>query len=72
MTSPRGRFDIAQIGSKLYACGGSNGSKDLKSAEMYDFETDTWTRLPDMKWERSSPGEFWLRGGKINQINPLA
>ena len=55
MTTARGRFDIAQIGNRLYACGGSNGQRDLRSAEVYDPAENAWKRLNNMTYERSSP-----------------
>ena len=53
---PRGRFDVSQMRGKLYACGGSNGQKELKTVECYDPETKTWIALPDMASPRSSAG----------------
>lgn len=55
MKTARGRFDIAQVGSRLYACGGSNGQRDLRSAEVYGAGERVWKPLPDMTYERSSP-----------------
>ena len=65
MLTPRGRFDSAVIDGKVYACGGSNGSQDLMSAECYDPSTDQWAALPDMQISRCSPGRQGLLWGGV-------
>lgn len=55
MISPRGRFDVTQIAGKLFACGGSNGSIELRTAEYYD--NGKWIELPNMRKPRSSAGK---------------
>jgi len=57
-------------GGKIYVFGGSreNGVY-LRSAEVYNPSTDAWTRLPDMKYGRGTPGvtvfnnQIYLFGG---------
>ena len=56
MLTPRGRFDVTQIDGKLFACGGSNGSVELRTVECYDPEAGKWETLPDMMQTRSSAG----------------
>ncbi len=56
MISPRGRFDVSQLQGKLFSCGGSDGSAELKSCEYYDPEEEKWFPLPEMTTSRSSPG----------------
>lgn len=56
MKSHRARFDAAQIDDHIYACGGSNGQIELKTAECYEPALDKWLPLPDMHFNRSSCG----------------
>lgn len=67
MLSPRGRFDACHLDGKLYACGGSNGQHELKSAECYDEQLKKWKPLPDMYSWRSSGGQtlFWSQSSII-------
>jgi len=58
MLFARGRFAVAEMHGRLYACGGSNGQMDLCSAECYDPNTDSWMLLPDMTIPRSYAGLF--------------
>lgn len=66
MLTPRGRFDATQLAGCLYACGGSNGSQELKSAECYDIQANKWMALPDMPHSRTSAGR---RGFLLFRIN---
>ena len=56
MLSPRGRFDVSQIDGSLFACGGSDGSTELRTGEF--FESGKWKALPQMKKPRSSAGKY--------------
>lgn len=38
MRESRGRFQIAVINEKVYAIGGSNGTTELDSVEVLDFD----------------------------------
>lgn len=38
MRESRGRFQIAVINDKVYAIGGSNGTTELDSVEVLDFD----------------------------------
>ena len=38
MSCPRGRFECAVVADKLYACGGSDGRRELNSVECFDGE----------------------------------
>ena len=60
MLTPRGRFDVTQVNGRLYACGGSNGSEELRSAECYDPTTGKWRMLPEMSTCRSSAGIIYI------------
>ncbi|EGT36186.1 hypothetical protein CAEBREN_00595 [Caenorhabditis brenneri] len=37
----------------VYACGGMNGFSRLKTAELYDYRTDSWTEIANMQQARS-------------------
>lgn len=56
MQTARGRFAVARLGDRLYACGGSNGQAELSSVECYDPATEQWSALPQMTIKRSSAG----------------
>jgi len=58
MSVARGRFAVAEMNGRLYACGGSNGQINLCSAECYDPSTATWISLPDMSIEHSCAGSY--------------
>ena len=58
MRSSRGRFDVSQLQGKLFACGGSDGSSELKSVECYDPATENWQSLPNMRRSRSIAGIY--------------
>ena len=49
-----GRYGCAATaaGRKLYILGGHNGSRALKTCEMFDLETQYWSILPHMNSER--------------------
>ncbi|VAI00437.1 unnamed protein product [Triticum turgidum subsp. durum] len=68
--TPRSRFGSASAGEKAYVAGGLDSSQFvLRSAEMYDSETHTWTPLPSMNRARYGcsgafmDGKFYVIGG---------
>ncbi|KAI4974167.1 hypothetical protein ZWY2020_047447 [Hordeum vulgare] len=71
MNTPRYGFGSASVGEKAYVAGGfdSSHTNALSSAEMYDSETHTWTRLPSMNRARYGcsgtfmDGKFYVIGG---------
>ena len=69
MREPRGRFDVTQLDGKLYACGGCNGTNELKSVECYDQIEQKWLRLPDMPHSKSSAGKFKQGVKPQNNVN---
>ncbi|XP_077538260.1 influenza virus NS1A-binding protein homolog isoform X3 [Haemaphysalis longicornis] len=54
MQTPRGRVDATVLHGLVYVVGGSDGSKELASAEV--FNGSTWTALPPMAVARSNTG----------------
>jgi len=68
----RSFFACAAVGGsgKVFVAGGHDEEKNaLRSAAVYDAESDTWTALPDMARERDEPrgvcvgGKFVVVGG---------
>ena len=57
MKSPRGRFSIAEYEGKIYACGGSDGHKEIKTVEVYDSTEDKWSYETDCPAAKASPGD---------------
>merc|ERR1712038_357883 len=44
---------MGSVGRKIYVFGGYDGRTQLSSAEFYDTTSQQWTKLPDMKQQRS-------------------
>merc|ERR1712233_297856 len=65
----RGRLGVAVMNGKLYALGGFDCAVRLKSAEVYDPETNKWSEISDMIHSRSAPacsamnGRLYVCGG---------
>lgn len=59
MKKARGRFDIAVANDNVYAVGGSDGQKELDSAEMYDPSENVWKQLPKLPVARSNAGNYF-------------
>lgn len=57
MKEARGRFDIAVSGGRVYAVGGSNGTTELATVEMFDPKVQKWTRVSSLPLARSNTGE---------------
>ena len=62
MKSPRGRFSIAEYEGKIYACGGSDGHREIKTVEVYDSEEDRWSYETECPSAKASPG-IWGGSG---------
>ena len=58
MKEARGRFDIAVANGKVYAVGGSNGTNELATVEMYDPLVLKWIRVAALPLARSNAGEL--------------
>uniref|UniRef100_A0A8C5GQA4 Kelch-like protein 10 n=1 Tax=Gouania willdenowi TaxID=441366 RepID=A0A8C5GQA4_GOUWI len=48
MGTPRFRLGVIAYMGHIYAVGGRDGSRDLRSAEAYDPVTNTWYDVPEM------------------------
>ncbi|XP_045190861.1 influenza virus NS1A-binding protein homolog B-like isoform X2 [Mercenaria mercenaria] len=64
MSTNRCAFGLKALDGRLFACGGYDRGECLKSTEVYDFETNQWSLLGEMK---SARGRFStaLYEGKI-------
>ena len=67
MPNARSFFACGVVGSKVLLAGGHDGDKKaLNSAESYDVETNSWTSLRSMSFERDEPtgvvidGQFYV------------
>lgn len=76
MICARARPVCANIGGKLYVCGGESATAPLKSAERFDPEAAVWEALPDM-WEHRQgavaaalQGRLYVCGG-FDGVNDL-
>jgi hypothetical protein len=53
MPTPRSFFASASLNNLIFVAGGhDNGKTALKSGELYNVDTDEWTPLPPMRYER--------------------
>ena len=57
MLAGRGRLDVGMVGGRLYACGGSDGTQELKTVECYDPDTQKWQLVTNMLIRRSNAGK---------------
>lgn len=52
MRTARSRVGVAVINGLLYAIGGYDGQSRLSTVEVYNPETDSWTRVSSMNSQR--------------------
>lgn len=73
MTTARSRVGVAVVNGLLYAIGGYDGQLRLSTVEVYNPETDTWTRVGSMNSKRRYSGSHsrsprstpWASGGAV-------
>jgi len=56
MVSCRSRVGVAALETKLYACGGYDGSIRLDTVEVYDSQCNKWSYVASMQERRSALG----------------
>ena len=56
MFEQRCYVSVALVGGRIYAMGGYNGGRRLRSVESYDIAGNIWFRCRDMLRERSDAG----------------
>lgn len=67
----RGAAAAAVIGDRLYAAGGADSGRALRTLEIFDFTTKTWSRGPDMPHASEhvagaqAAGAFYVLGGRL-------
>ena len=64
MHSRRCYVSVTELSGKIYACGGHNSTDRLRSVERYDPETNQWTMLASMHFQRSD-GDSCALNGKL-------
>ena len=75
MLNKRCRHGAASLGSKMFVCGGYDGSGFLSIAEMYSSVADQWCLIVPMHTRRSrvslvaSCGRLYAVGGYDGQSN---
>lgn len=52
MRTARSRVGVAVVNGLLYAIGGYDGQSRLSTVEVYNPETDNWTRVSSMNSQR--------------------
>jgi len=70
MPAPRKQFGTAVLGGKIYVLGGQfhhdRGQVDPARVDVYDPETDTWSRGPDLPAPHShAEGSTFVNGGRV-------
>jgi len=72
MRSPRYRFAAALYHGRIYAIGGSNGSRVLSSVESYDPATDSWSASASLPQPEEGPVAVTDGTGRIDVVGGLA
>ncbi|MED6234254.1 hypothetical protein ATANTOWER_025446 [Ataeniobius toweri] len=62
MRTARSRVGVAVVNGLLYAIGGYDGQSRLSTVEVYNPETDGWTRVSSMNSQRSAMGTVVIDG----------
>lgn len=52
LKTSRSRVGVAVVNGLLYAIGGYDGQSRLSTVEVYNPETDSWTRVSSMNSQR--------------------
>lgn len=52
MSTARSRVGVAVVNGLLYAIGGYDGQSRLSTVEVYNPETDTWSKVAGMNSQR--------------------
>lgn len=52
MSTARSRVGVAVVNGLLYAIGGYDGQSRLSTVEVYNPETDTWSKVASMNSQR--------------------
>lgn len=59
LTSRRGRVCATIFNDQIYVCGGSDGQKELNSAERLDLKTiEKWTMIKELSEPVAHSGKF--------------
>lgn len=69
MTTARSRVGVAVVNGLLYAIGGYDGQLRLSTVEVYNPETDTWTRVGSMNSKRRYSGSRSVRPEHTHQAS---
>jgi len=72
MRSPRYRFAAALYHGRIYAIGGSDGSRVLSSVESYDPATDSWSASASLPQPEEGPVAVTDGTGRIDVVGGLA
>lgn len=67
MLTKRCRLGVTAYNSKLYVCGGYNGSKFLNTMEVFDPYTNKWSFTAPMSCRRSRVA-LVVNGGKLYAV----
>lgn len=59
MREARGRFQIAIVGGKIYAVGGSNGTTELDTVEVLEENAEKWAKVTRLPLARSNSGTYF-------------
>lgn len=67
MHEERGFLSVATLNGCIYAMGGCQNQKKLKTAERYEPDTNQWTMIASMHKRRAEAGAATLHG-KVSGI----
>uniref|UniRef100_A0A3Q3EY59 Kelch domain containing 8A n=1 Tax=Labrus bergylta TaxID=56723 RepID=A0A3Q3EY59_9LABR len=71
MPTPRYDANTHLLANKLYVAGGRQCKRPVKTFEVYDAETRSWTTLPTMPCKRSYGGVIWDPNGRLCLLGGL-
>uniref|UniRef100_A0A3B4AQA1 Attractin/MKLN-like beta-propeller domain-containing protein n=1 Tax=Periophthalmus magnuspinnatus TaxID=409849 RepID=A0A3B4AQA1_9GOBI len=71
MPTPRYDANTNLLGSKLYVAGGRQCKRPVKTLEVYDTETRSWSTLPAQPCKRSYAGVLWDPMGRLCLLGGL-
>ncbi|KAJ8258710.1 hypothetical protein COCON_G00177220 [Conger conger] len=71
MPTPRYDTNAGLLGSKIYVAGGRQCKRTVKSFEVFDMESRSWTTLPSLPCKRSYAGVMWDHGGRLHWLGGL-
>lgn len=69
MNSRRGRVSATTVNDKIYVCGGSDGHKELYTAECFDLKSiEKWSMISDLSTPVAHSGKLLVNEFRKNKV----